>query len=205
MAFTKCRMGHVYDDSKFSECPFCKSAEEEENMVNLDSEETAALESTVPDYDTLPQDDPPIQKRIMSDETIPDQTVPDKILEKDEESALIAQKRATVKKRIEGFLVTYSHNPYGDHYPLYLGKNSIGRNTNNDIVINDMAMSGDHAIILFRGNKTFIEDKLSVNGTFINDGEESIDRATLKDNDIIKMGKTVFKIKIIGEAPGKEN
>ncbi len=199
MAFVKCKMGHVYDDSKFSECPFCKSAEEDGNILNLDSEETAALESTMPDYETLPADEPLVGKRMMGDETIPDQTIPDNVLEENNDIPVISQKRTTVKKRIEGFLVTYSHNSYGDYYPLYLGKNRIGRNNNNDVVVNDLAMSGEHAIILFRGNKVFIEDKLSVNGTFINDAKESIDRATLKDNDIIKMGKTVFKIKIIGK------
>lgn len=204
MAFTKCKMGHVYDDSKFRECPFCRSAEEDENIVNLDSEDTEALESTIPDYETLPSNESLRENQTGNDETIPDQTIPDSTLRKNEDIAIIAQKQSTVKKRIEGFLITYSHNPYGDYYPLYLGKNRIGRNKTSDIVVNDLAMSGEHAVILFRGNKVFIEDRLSVNGTFINDGKESIDRANLNDNDIIKMGQTVFKIKIIGEAPGKE-
>ena len=73
------------------------------------------------------------------------------------------------------------------------------------MVLNDPSVSGHHAMILFRGNQIIIEDKLSVNGTFINQGSESIDRENLKDGDIIRFGKVVCKLLVVGEIPEYED
>lgn len=207
MAFVNCVNGHIYDNVKFRECPFCHSSEGEHaaSPIGLDSEDEFSAKTIVDDG--LPQTDPADTFNAAPAADIPE-TIPDKTMAvevPDQPDAVIQKASSAPASRIEGFLVTYSHNKYGQFYPLYLGKNRIGRDSKNDIVVDDLSMSGEHAIILFRGKQVFIEDRLSVNGTFLNDGEESIDRERLKDNDIIRMGKTTFKIKIIGDAPDKES
>jgi pSer/pThr/pTyr-binding forkhead associated (FHA) protein len=46
--------------------------------------------------------------------------------------------------------------------------NSIGRNVNSTIFIDDDFVSGTHAMLTFRGRSWFIEDQASANGTYVN-------------------------------------
>ena len=46
--------------------------------------------------------------------------------------------------------------------------NSIGRNVNSTIFIDDDFVSGSHAMLTFRGQSWFIEDQGSTNGTYVN-------------------------------------
>jgi len=46
--------------------------------------------------------------------------------------------------------------------------NSIGRNVNSTIFIDDDFVSGTHAMLTFRGRSWFIEDQGSTNGTYVN-------------------------------------
>nr|HPM03794.1 FHA domain-containing protein [Candidatus Cloacimonadota bacterium] len=56
--------------------------------------------------------------------------------------------------------------------------------------------SDDHAVILYRDNKLWIQDQLSTNGTFVND--ELIEEKTkLSNGDIIKMGNVKLKVVIV--------
>lgn len=196
MAFVHCPNGHIYDNVKYKECPFCHHSDSSEKVKLPDSDEQDLTEKTMLDSDvgeTHPRSEGGER------DTLPDATM---VMQASDESETGAKKQIVVQqRRIMGFLVTYDLNEYGYFYPLYLGKNKIGRDVKNDIVINDSAISGEHALILFRGNKIIIEDKMSVNGTFLNDGKESIDRELLKDNDIIRIGKTVLKLKVVGEIP----
>jgi pSer/pThr/pTyr-binding forkhead associated (FHA) protein len=46
--------------------------------------------------------------------------------------------------------------------------NSIGRDVNNSVVIDDTFVSADHALLTFRGRAWYIEDRGSTNGTWLN-------------------------------------
>ena len=46
--------------------------------------------------------------------------------------------------------------------------NSIGRNVNNTIFVEDDFVSTNHAMLTFRGRSWFIEDQGSTNGTYVN-------------------------------------
>ena len=210
MAFVHCPNGHIYDNLKYKECPFCLSSDNSDIPANQATElaDTAFSDKTemadIADKTLLDDEEeqflapPPGAHKTKGAQESDGHTV---VMEYEGEEAAAPKKGSgkNLPRRIEGFLVTYDFNKYGNFYPLYLGKNSIGRQPNNDIVLNDPSISNEHALILFRGNQILIEDKLSVNGTFINNSEESIDRGTLKDNDLIRFGKKTFKIKIVGE------
>ena len=68
---------------------------------------------------------------------------------------------------------------------------TIGRKADNDIHIDDLAVSGSHAKILTILNDSFIEDLDSTNGTFI--GDDKITRHALHDGETIVVGKHELK------------
>ena len=75
----------------------------------------------------------------------------------------------------------------------------IGRKTENDIAIDDSAVSSVHAKITLQPNEYFaeyleayIEDLGSTNGTSLN-GQPVIGRQRLRHNDIIKVAWNQFK------------
>lgn len=64
---------------------------------------------------------------------------------------------------------------------------TIGRKADNDLPIEDSAVSAHHAQITKIHAVYFIEDLKSTNGTFVND--KRIDRHQLKDTDVITIGR----------------
>ncbi|HVG01607.1 MAG TPA: FHA domain-containing protein, partial [Nitrospira sp.] len=63
---------------------------------------------------------------------------------------------------------------------------AIGRKTDNDLCLEDVAVSGHHARIAQVQEVLFLEDLRSTNGTFVN--EQKIDRRQLQDADSIRIG-----------------
>jgi len=64
---------------------------------------------------------------------------------------------------------------------------TIGRKPENDIIIDNMAVSSHHARILMQGSNYVVEDTQSTNGTFLND--KKIINSALKHNDNILIGQ----------------
>jgi pSer/pThr/pTyr-binding forkhead associated (FHA) protein len=64
---------------------------------------------------------------------------------------------------------------------------SIGRLPDNNIVIDNPAVSGRHARVYREGNHYVLEDLKSTNGTFVND--KPVARHTLLEGDIVLVGK----------------
>jgi pSer/pThr/pTyr-binding forkhead associated (FHA) protein len=71
--------------------------------------------------------------------------------------------------------------------PLDKGSLSIGRSPGNDVVIDNLAVSGHHAKLSLDQDHYVIEDMSSLNGTFLNN--QRIRRSLLKDGDEILIGK----------------
>jgi pSer/pThr/pTyr-binding forkhead associated (FHA) protein len=63
---------------------------------------------------------------------------------------------------------------------------TIGRKPDNDLCLEDPAVSGHHARVVKIQEVLFLEDLASTNGTLIN--ERKVDRKQLQDADIIKIG-----------------
>lgn len=64
---------------------------------------------------------------------------------------------------------------------------SIGRRVSNDIHIDNLAVSGDHAVITTIGNDSFLQDLDSTNGTLVN--SKSVKKHVLYHGDIIEFGR----------------
>ncbi|TDP73071.1 FHA domain-containing protein [Roseateles toxinivorans] len=74
-------------------------------------------------------------------------------------------------------------------------KTTLGRRPYNDIVIDNLAVSGEHAVLQMVGADVFIEDLNSTNGTYING--KAIKKQLLAHNDTVEIGK--YKIKYLVE------
>jgi len=80
-------------------------------------------------------------------------------------------------------------------YPLTKERTTIGRKPHNDIVIDNLAVSGEHAMIMTILNDSFLEDLGSTNGTLING--QPVKKHFLQNNDVIELGK--YKLKYVAE------
>ncbi len=74
--------------------------------------------------------------------------------------------------------------------PLDKPRLTIGRKPDNDLVIDNPAVSGHHALIFSEEGAFFIEDLGSTNGTFVNDAK--IQKEKLKNSDRVALGKHVL-------------
>lgn len=68
---------------------------------------------------------------------------------------------------------------------------TIGRKPGNDIQIENLAVSSEHARIVTILNDSFLEDLNSTNGTLVNGNP--IKKHILQNNDVIEIGKYVLK------------
>ncbi|HTH78270.1 MAG TPA: FHA domain-containing protein [Ramlibacter sp.] len=77
-------------------------------------------------------------------------------------------------------------------------RTTLGRRPYNDIVIDNLAVSGEHAVLQMSGTEVYLEDLNSTNGTYING--KAVKKQLLQNSDTIEIGK--YKIKYINEAAG---
>jgi pSer/pThr/pTyr-binding forkhead associated (FHA) protein len=75
-------------------------------------------------------------------------------------------------------------------------RTTLGRRPYNDIVIDNLAVSGEHAVLLMTGNEVYLEDLNSTNGTYVNG--KAVKKQLLQNSDTVEIGK--YKIKYINEA-----
>jgi pSer/pThr/pTyr-binding forkhead associated (FHA) protein len=68
---------------------------------------------------------------------------------------------------------------------------TIGRRPYNDVQINNLAISGEHAVVVTILNDSFLEDMNSTNGTLVNG--KPIKKRVLHHNDVVTLGKYTLK------------
>ena len=76
-------------------------------------------------------------------------------------------------------------------YELDRERLSIGRKPDNDIQIDNLAVSGKHALVLTILDDSFLEDLGSTNGSYVNG--KLIKKHALRDGDVIGLGKHELK------------
>jgi len=84
-------------------------------------------------------------------------------------------------------------------YPLSKERMTIGRKAHNDIAIDNLAVSGEHAAIVTILHDSFLEDLDSTNGLEVNGIPTK--KHFLQNNDIVEIGK--YKLKYINDQAGQ--
>jgi pSer/pThr/pTyr-binding forkhead associated (FHA) protein len=103
-----------------------------------------------------------------------------------------AKPDAAGRRALAGFLVSYQDDPAGKYWPLWQGKNTVGRadtQADVDIKIAHGTTSTNHAAIECDPQRFVLADLGSTNGTFHN--EEAIGfqgKRDLRDGDKIRFG-----------------
>lgn len=191
MATKKCPNGHQYDSSIYGDnCPFCpQSGHTQVNMPGIGAPTAkteinnnfngngtpGATAPTAPYYPGMP-DVPGGGGGHTVIRTVGQPGSPN----------------LDGGRKLVGLLVSYSHNPAGEVYKIYEGRNIVGRDHACDISFPmDDKMSGRHLLILYREAEGIMwaNDENSSNGTYIN-GKFTGDRTELHTNDIIVIGST---------------
>jgi pSer/pThr/pTyr-binding forkhead associated (FHA) protein len=72
-------------------------------------------------------------------------------------------------------------------------RTTLGRRPYNDIVIDNLAVSGEHAVMQMSGTDVSLEDLNSTNGTYVNG--KAIKKQALQNGDTVEIGK--YKIKFV--------
>lgn len=164
MKLIKCRNGHLYDKEVHSFCPHCKK-----NYKPTDSTRSIMA---------------------ISKENFNDRNPHNKLLESINQEKIKALKKNN-KKVTKAVLKCILGNNIGDVYCIREGENSIGRNSNNDICINnDLLVSrAQHAFVC--ANKKNYEIKAgNSKGFFYVNGKVVLLSENLKNGDIVKIGKS---------------
>jgi pSer/pThr/pTyr-binding forkhead associated (FHA) protein len=79
--------------------------------------------------------------------------------------------------------------------PLARERTTIGRKPHNDIVIDNLAISGEHAAIITMMNDSFLEDLDSTNGTYV--AGRPVKKHFLQDGDVIELAK--YRLKYVSD------
>ncbi len=85
-------------------------------------------------------------------------------------------------------------------FPITKRKVTIGRKPENDLVIQNMAVSGRHARLDYKNGKFIITDLKSLNGTFVNN--KLVTQAELKIGDEITIGRHTLVLTADDVSPG---
>ena len=75
-------------------------------------------------------------------------------------------------------------------------RTSLGRRPYNDVIIDNLAVSGEHAVLQMSGTEVFLEDLNSTNGSYVNG--KAVKKHQLVHGDTVEIGK--YKIKYVSEA-----
>jgi hypothetical protein len=75
----------------------------------------------------------------------------------------------------------------GESFPLGADRVTIGRRPDSDVLLDDVTVSRDHALIVRRAGDWYLDDLGSLNGTYVN--RERIESRRLDDGDELQVGK----------------
>lgn len=210
--YKQCPNGHYYQGAQ---CPYCKPAGNNENgnpartevfglgggavptdsmldggTTQVMSGNGGVANTTVVDNNPMvaPRAPKPSSHTVFGDEEETENVTPGNVPN-------MVQGGYRETRKLVGWLVSYTLDAMGADFKLYEGRNIIGRDVDCNISVNDNMVSGRHAVILFRAGKYSITDSQSSHGTFVNDEDIELEPRYLKDGDMIRMGKTLFKFR----------
>ncbi len=200
-----CNRGHFYP-ANMNKCPFCekdggadgpvKTVVAEPHAV-IDDDQTRPVGNPIrPDTPVnTPTESGDSTRRVTTPPTIGGGDSDDERTQIHRPSSAGGPQPATNRRKLEGWLVSFTMDPAGVDYRLYEGRNVVGRKSTCDIkLINDPKVSGEHCLIVFRGSESvFADDYYSSNPSFINGEPVALGgRVPLHDGARIKMGDHEF-------------
>lgn len=100
-----------------------------------------------------------------------------------------------------GKLIVSDSNGQTKEYALEKERVTIGRHQDNDIPLNDKAVSGHHAVVITILQDSFLEDLDSTNGTQVNGRQ--IAKHPLSHGDVISVGRNTLRFE--GENAGTDD
>ena len=102
----------------------------------------------------------------------------------------------SMKNRVRGksTLIILQNAQTKQEFPVFYWENSLGRSKNCDIVIDDTAISRDHAVLFRRKEGWFVSDTHSKSGVFVN-GQKIKNKVKINLNDTISLGSTTLTLK----------
>jgi hypothetical protein len=75
----------------------------------------------------------------------------------------------------------------GESFPVDRERMSIGRRPDSDVFLDDVTVSRDHALLIRRGEQSYLDDCGSLNGTYVN--RSRIESHRLAEGDEVQIGK----------------
>ena len=109
-------------------------------------------------------------------------------------------------KPVVGFLYSISRTAFGEYWPLYIGRNIIGKNPDANVCLAEGTVSDNHAILVVRQIKNTggviaaISDTQSTNGTMINGDTIGFTSEECHNGDIITIGDNYELLLILIDA-----
>lgn len=189
--YKRCEKGHFYKET-LDECNFCPNTENNNSGTEvLDSGSVNNENDTIPTEKTQVFGGGETSSAEVSSSTKetfdPNKTTISGSAQSQDSSG----NKVISKRKLRGWLVSFDIEEFGVDFKILEGRNTIGKSSSNDISIQDGQISGSHGVILYRGNKFYLTDELSTNGTKLN-GEELVPRDPyeLNDGDEIQVGDT---------------
>lgn len=175
-----CNNGHQMED-EWPICPYCQRTGFQ-NAAIVHGGDKTRIESPSPFVSNSPANS------AANAETAP-LTVP--------------QMRKTVmlsavhREPVVGWLVAMNGRHKGQDFRLHDGQNIIGSSGSAEVLLEDPAISAQHASVRYRDGVFSLTDLDSTNGTFVNDGPQPVSRVDLKDNDVVRLGDVTLKFKCL--------
>jgi len=111
-------------------------------------------------------------------------------------AALPGVSRSRRAAKAGALLYMESGSRAGTDYRLSVGSTGLGRASDNEVVLDDDTVSRQHALIREDQGHFTLQDRGSLDGTFLN-GEKIRGSVTLQDGDEIGMGNSVLRFKIL--------
>ena len=105
------------------------------------------------------------------------------------ESDVLRRVRDEAQSKTQAFVIVIAGPHTGKMFKLDRGETVMGRSPTTDLQLQDVGVSRNHARMTRVGDKVFVEDLQSANGTFLN-GERISVAQQLEDGDKITLGST---------------
>lgn len=177
MNLVRCEMGHFYDADRFTECPHCAKAEQDDNMGVTVAKEDITNSTVQFDAGKLEE----VVKNAKNDD------------EDDAQKTVGFYGEKMEKEPVVGWLVCIEGKHKGEDFSLHTGRNFIGRSASMDVVLNkDGAISREkHAILLFEPkNSLFIVQPGDSKELFYLNEKVVLSAEEIKAYDVIALGES---------------